>query len=105
MRLWPRSDGRSTFRLLRDGLRTLERIADALEAQNRIMLAMSPSTARMIDAEHRDPALTKDSGPSYPDPIDLALAEAIREEAREKGLRMPSDEELIAVIDQKRGRG
>lgn len=104
MRLWPKPS-RSAFRLLRGLAANIERIADALEAQNRIMLAMSPSTARLIEAEHRDPALTKDSGPSYPDPIDLALAEAIREEALEKGLRMPSDEELIAVIDQKRGRG
>lgn len=102
MRLWP--PRRSAFRLLRDLARDLGRIADALEVQNRIMLAMSPSVARQIEAQDRDPALTKDSGPSYPDPIDLELAEAIREEAHLRGTRVPSDEELVMLIDQQRGR-
>lgn len=103
MRLWPKPS-RSTFRLLRELAANIARIADALEQQNRIMLALSPSTARAIEAEDRDPALTRDSGPSYPDPVDLALAEAIREEAVLRGTRMPSDEELVALIDQQRGR-
>lgn len=101
MGFWPRV--RSSYRLLRDLLRVLtrladtgERIATALERQNRLLFPVG-------DTDPVDPdTLRTETGPSYVDPEEALLADLIRDrEYRDRGRHL-TDEEVLTLVDLER---
>ena len=94
-------------RLLRAVLANLYRIATALEEQNRIFLAMSPSArGRLLAQDATDEVLARvrDTGPSYVDPGEALMAEQIRAAEFARSGRHLTDEQVIQLVDLEMGR-
>lgn len=95
------------FRLLRAVLRNLDRVATALEQQNEILLAMSPSARAGLAARQATEQVleqVRDTGPSYVDRDEVLLAEQIRANEFAITGRHLTDEEVIQRVDLELGR-
>ena len=82
------------WRLLRDGVRVLGRIADALEEQNALMRAANPEAAARL----KGPEPAVDSGVSYVHPDEVLRAEQMRLDIQRATGRYLSDEQLIDYL-------
>ena len=82
------------WRLLRDGVRVLGRIAAALEEQNALMRAANPEAAARL----KGPEPAVDSGVSYVHPEELFRAEQIRMGVYQQTGRYLNDEQLIDYL-------
>ena len=82
------------WRLLREGVRVLGRIADALEEQNALMRAANPDAA----ARMRGPEPAVESGVSYVNPEDVFKAEQQRLQIHRETGRWLNDEQLVDYL-------
>ena len=82
------------WRLLRQGLQVLGRIAAALEEQNALMRAMHPDAAARL----KGPEPAVDSGVSYVHPEELFRAEQVRLDVHRTTGRWLNDEQLVDYL-------
>lgn len=95
MRFLDRLTGRARpWRLLRDGVRALTRIAEALEQHNRLLEAMDPDAAARL----RTPPVAVESGVSYVDPEVVVRAEALRARHYTQTGQVLDDEQVLAYL-------
>ena len=95
----------SSFARVRASLKTLDRIAVALERQNALFAAAHPDAARRVESDRRRAEVT---GPpledtiSYVDPQEMARFEAIFQRIYHATGREPDEAEVLAVLDAER---
>lgn len=104
---WPFRSRTRPWRLLKALVVELRGIRVALEHQNRLWAAADPDAARWAEARDRqeDRQVRQDSAISYVDPVEILLAEDLRERTYRDTGRWLTDDELVERLEQERALG
>lgn len=99
----PFARARGSFRLLREGVRVLTRIADGIDRHNDLLALVYTDAARRLTAPDGPAGDPVASAIDYSDPAYVAAAEAVRARIYHATGQALDDEALAAYLDAHTG--